>query len=106
MRPYCKVLPVVLYNSFAFNLLETCVYFIHFWPLLYWIYMFSSFCYKRKIIEPVTLFYDNTFCNLFQYRIPSGADWDKISGREISHSSRPSHTPTTNSEIPICMTIT
>ncbi len=27
-----------------------------------------------------------------------GADWDKISGREISHSSRPSHTPTTNSE--------
>ncbi len=26
------------------------------------------------------------------------ADWDKISGREISHSSRPSHTPTTNSE--------
>ncbi len=28
----------------------------------------------------------------------SGADWDKISGREISHSSSPSHTPTTNSE--------
>ncbi len=25
-----------------------------------------------------------------------GANWDKISGREISHSSRPSHTPTTN----------
>ncbi len=28
----------------------------------------------------------------------AGADWDKISGWEISHSSRPSHTPTTNSE--------
>ncbi len=25
-------------------------------------------------------------------------DWDKISGKEISHSSKPSHTPTTNSE--------
>ncbi len=28
----------------------------------------------------------------------AGADWDKISGREISHASRPSHTPTTNFE--------
>ncbi len=28
----------------------------------------------------------------------TGQDWDKISGKEISHSSRPSHTPTTNSE--------
>ncbi len=27
-----------------------------------------------------------------------GADWDQISGQEISHSSRSSHTPTTNSE--------
>ncbi len=31
-------------------------------------------------------------------KVHTGADWDKISGREISHSSRPSHTPTTNSE--------
>ncbi len=28
----------------------------------------------------------------------TGQDWDKISGKEIWHSSRPSHTPTTNSE--------
>ncbi len=28
----------------------------------------------------------------------SGADWNKISGREISHSFRPSHTPTNNFE--------
>ncbi len=32
------------------------------------------------------------------FHMEAGADWDKISGREISHSSRPSHTPTTNSE--------
>ncbi len=31
-------------------------------------------------------------------RYESGADWDKISGWEISHSSRPSHIPTPNSE--------
>ncbi len=32
------------------------------------------------------------------HHLHTGVDWDKMSGREISHSSRPSHTPTTNSE--------
>ncbi len=43
--------------------------------------------------------------NLFYFKwrwlydwLPAGADWNKISGREISLSSRPSHTPTTNFE--------
>ncbi len=35
---------------------------------------------------------------MFRLLSASGADWNKISGREISHSSRPSHKPTTNSE--------
>ncbi len=40
----------------------------------------------------------NLVANYKKRLTSAGADWDKISGREISHSSRPSHTPTTNSE--------
>ncbi len=43
-----------------------------------------------------------TSSTFFKGLLP-GAYWDKISGREISHSSRPSHVPTTNSEI--CITL-
>ncbi len=37
----------------------------------------------------------------------AGADWDKISGRETSHSSRPyTHNKVRNTDNPICMAIT
>ncbi len=49
-------------------------------------------------VSLVTLYTKQLRSQTQLYQTLPGADWDKISGREISHSSRPSHTPTTNSE--------
>ncbi len=51
-------------------------------------------------LSPALESWSNIYTGPLALSFRTGADWDKISGREISHSSRPSpsHTPTTNSE--------
>ncbi len=57
--------------------------------------MIVDFRRNPPALPPLTIM-NSTVTAVESFR--SRADWDKISGREISHSSRPFHTPTTNSE--------
>ncbi len=101
LKCHSFVLPVMLliFNKYAFYM-KISILFVHVLPneltekamLYYCLVMFSALlvpCYWLVCNSMQLL-----LINLWQ----SGADWDTISGREISHASRPSQTPTTNFE--------